>query len=99
VDPRIALYRPDDSFVTDNGNGGVVDATQIQLTNPGSLTDVPGTYSIGVTCGGVDVGARTPYEVLAAQVVPPPPPPPAPEPPTTEPTDVGPVTAEPVFTG
>ena len=52
---RIALYRPDNSMVTDNGNGGVVGATQIQLTNPGQLADTPGTYSIGVTCNGMDL--------------------------------------------
>jgi hypothetical protein len=97
-DLRIALYRPDTSMVTDNGNGAVMGATQINLTNPGSLVTEPGTYSIGVTCGGQEVGSRTPFEVLAAQVPPPPPPPPT-EPPTVPPTDVGPVAAEPGFTG
>ena len=96
-DLRIALYRPDDSMVTDNGNGAVTGATQIQLTNPGSLVTEPGIYSVGVTCGGTDVGGRTPFEVLAAQV--PPDPDPDPEPVPETPTDVGPVDAAPVFTG
>jgi hypothetical protein len=96
-DLRIALYRPDTSLVTDNGNGGDVGATQIQLTNPGSLVTEPGTYTVGVTCGGDAVGNPVPFEVLAAQEPPPPPPPP---PPTDPPgPDVGPVAAEPVFTG
>jgi hypothetical protein len=100
-DLRIALYRPDNSLVTDNGNGAVPGATQIQLTNPGSLTDVPGTYTIGVTCGGVDVGGRTDLEILPEQTTPttePPTPTTAPPPPpTVDPTDV--VAGSPSFTG
>jgi hypothetical protein len=97
-DLRIALYRPDTSLVTDNGNGGVVGATQIQLTNPGQLVDTPGTYSVGVTCGGDIVGAQVPFEVFAEAVVPTTTVPPTP-PTTVPPTDVDPVDASPAFTG
>jgi len=96
-DLRIALFRADDTMVTDNGNGGVTDATQIQLTNPGSLVTEPGDYYIRVTCSGTPIGADTPFEVLA-QVVDPPDPPV--DPPVDPPgPDVGPIDATPVSTG
>lgn len=90
-DLRIALYDPDGNQVTDNGNGTVAGATQIQLTNPGSLVTEPGTYSVGVTCGGGEVGSRTPFEVFADAVEPPEP--------TDPPPDTEPIDAQPTLTG
>jgi len=97
---RLGLFRADDTMVTDNGDGGVVGATQIALTNPGSLVTEPGNYIIRVTCGGIQIGGDTPFEVLAQVVVPPDPPvdPPV-DPPTPPGPDVGPIEATPASTG
>lgn len=96
-DLRIALFEPDGTtMVTDNGNGGVTDATQIGLTNPGSLVTEPGTYIIRVTCSGTPIGGDTPFEVLG-DVVEPPIEPPV-EPPVDDP-GTGPVDAAPAYTG
>ena len=93
----MALFEPDGAtMVTDNGNGGVNGATQIALTNPGSLVTEPGTYIIRVTCDGTPIGGDTPLEVLGDVVEPPI------EPPVEPPVDgpgTGPVDAVPTYTG
>ena len=95
---RIGLFRQDNSMVTDNGNGGVPGATQIGLTNPGSLVDEPGNYIIRVTCNGIAVNGDTAFTVLPAEEEEPPvDEPPEPTEPEAAPAEV--VGASPAFTG
>jgi hypothetical protein len=87
-DLRLQLLDQSDNVVTDNGNGGVTDATQIRLgLYEESTTNPPaGLYNLRVTCGGSQVGPLTPFTITEPQ--PAPTPEPAPE-----------VVAEPTFTG
>lgn len=89
-DLRLQLLDPldSDNIISDNGNGGVTDATQIQLgLYEESTTEPPaGLYNLRVICGATQVGPLTPFTIT--EPAPTPDPEPAPE-----------VVAEPAFTG
>ena len=89
-DLRLQLLDQEDEVVSDNGNGGVTDATEIALgLYQESTTEPPaGLYNLRVTCGGDQVNGLTPFTISEPAPAPEPTPAPAPE-----------VVAEPTFTG
>jgi hypothetical protein len=67
LDLRLQLLDLNEDVVSDNGNGGIPDATQIllDLFGPGSNYG-PGQYLIRVLCGAATVGEDLPFEIVAA---------------------------------